>query len=136
MPSEQEWQTALQKLNKNLAPGSSNIQYTWIQAIKEPAETVLHKFAWLYFKIRRFPNSWSQSSLYPIPKHCEWGGDASNVRPIVLIECMRKTFTRILTNRLQKIIENHNILKGENFCSLIKESTMEPIKILTSAIEQ
>src|SRR2546421_6435292 len=52
-------------------------------------------------------------------------------RPITLIKTVRKIFTKIITNRMEKICRTHNILRGNN-CSVLKgTSTHDPITVLT-----
>src|SRR6185369_11658930 len=56
-------------------------------------------------------------------------------RPIMLIETARKIFTKVMTNRMEKICRVHDILKGNN-CSVLKgTSTHGPITILTQICE-
>ena len=70
-----------------------------------------------------------------IPKPKNWNKNIDITRPIVLIETARKLFTKILTNRLEIVCRQHNILRGNN-CSVLKEmSTHIPINILTNILE-
>src|SRR3990170_3349861 len=80
------------------------------------------------------PIQWKQGNVYPIPKPHEWQCDLSNTRPIVLLETARKITTKILTQRLSRIIEKYDILKGPNYAALPHESTFEPIRLLDNII--
>ena len=54
-------------------------------------------------------------------------------RPIILIECLRKCYIKLLTRRAGIIISKYNVLKGPNYTGLPGESTVAPI-ITTNAI--
>src|SRR4051795_8053341 len=57
-----------------------------------------------------------------------------NTRPICLIETARKLMTKIMTNRLAKILSVHKALKGNNYTSLPGGSCHIPIHVLESII--
>jgi hypothetical protein len=74
--------------------------------------------------------SWKTSNIYPIPKNKDWGAELINSRPIMLMETIRKCFTKIITNRISTICKEKNILRGSNFTGLSGENTLEPIQHL------
>ena len=74
--------------------------------------------------------------IYPIPKPGDWNLELNKMRPITLLECPRKLYIKILTNRLSKILSyNKNVLKDNNFAALPGKSTIEPIHILNNIME-
>ena len=76
--------------------------------------------------------------VYPIPKPGDWELNLSKIRPITLLEILRKILMKILTNRLSsKLIKNYNILKDHNYAEgLPEKSTHKPIHILKAIIEE
>ena len=57
------------------------------------------------------------------------------IRSIILIECMRKLVTKVISNRLNDICTTHNILWEPNYASLKNEFTDIPIHLLNDIIE-
>ena len=82
------------------------------------------------------PSNWNKGVIYSIPKPEDWNLELNKTRPITLLECPRKLYMKILTNRLSKILSyNKNVLKDNNFAALPGKSTIEPIHILNNIIE-
>ena len=64
-----------------------------------------------------------------------WDYNIANTRLIVLIECVRKLTTKIITTRLSHIFATHKILRGPNYAGLKGESTDIPIHTINNIIE-
>ena len=75
------------------------------------------------------------SQIYPIPKDLNWQYNLSNVKPIALLETLRKCTTKIFTKRLAQICCRKNILKEPNFAGLPGGSTEEPVHIINAIME-
>ena len=134
-PTVEEWTTAASKMNVKSAAGPSGVTYKLIQHVGTYAKQILCKIVGTSFQEGFFPDQWKQSIMYPIPKKEDWGGDCTNTRPIILLDCFRKVAMRILTDRIKTICESKNVLRGLNYCGLSKESTTEPIFILNALME-
>src|SRR6185437_6859416 len=59
----------------------------------------------------------------------------NQVRPISLIEPIKKCLTKIFTTRLDQIINQHHLLSDLNFAATKNSSTHIPIQILLNTIE-
>jgi ribonuclease HI len=81
------------------------------------------------------PSAWKQANVYPIPKPKEWHYQLTHTRPITLLECTRKCFYKIITNRLSSTMLTYSILKGNNFAGLPGKSCQEPIHIINAISE-
>ena len=81
------------------------------------------------------PKAWKKTNTILIPKPKNWHKNIDITRPIVLIETARKIFTKILTNRLERVCRQYDILKSNN-CSVLKETSIYvPINILTNILD-
>ena len=105
----QELKTALNKAH-DTAVGPDEIHYQMLKHLPEAAfDTLLQIFndVWLAGK---FPPSWHEATIIPIPKPGKDHTDPTNYRPIALTSCLCKTFERIVNDRLVWYLEtNHAI---------------------------
>src|SRR5581483_5923584 len=67
---------------------------------------------------KEIPKKWQHNLLYPIPKNSDWQHDLNQTRPIALLETVKKTFTKIINNRLVGILSRHQILSPLNWAGL------------------
>ena len=49
---------------------------------------------------QKIPRPINKGKIYTIPKRQEWAGDMNALRPITLLEAMRKQLTGIMTKKL------------------------------------
>src|SRR5437773_3089995 len=56
-------------------------------------------------------------------------------RPIVLLEALRKTVVRVMTQRRDLILVKYKGLEGPNFAGLSGDSTSSPIHIMNNLLE-
>ena len=129
-----EWIKTVQESATGSASGPSGISYEMLKHLHHNVHEMLLKLINATLKQEYIPIQWKQGNVYPIPKPHEWQCDLSNTRPIVLLETARKITTKILTQRLSRIIEKYDILKGPNYAALPHESTFEPIRLLDNII--
>lgn len=134
-PTYDEWLAVLRTLPNNKAAGPSGITNEMIAHLGDRLQRLLWKLICMCFTIGDIPNEWKIAHIYPIPKPMEWECDITKTRPITLLETARKGLVKIITNRLSRILANHNILKGGNFAGLPGRSTEPPIKIINMLLE-
>ena len=77
------------------------------------AKALLHSFFNLCFISGLNPTEWDFSNIKPIPKKDKDPRDPLNNRCITIICCIAKIYSRILNNRLQKYLEQNEILVAE-----------------------
>jgi ribonuclease HI/endonuclease/exonuclease/phosphatase family metal-dependent hydrolase len=135
-PSEIELDCVLKELPNSKAPGPSGITYEMIKNLGRRGKDILNKLFHICILKSNIPEGWKKSSIYPIPKKEGWEVRLHNTRPIVLMETIRKCFTKIITNRLSTACKDHQVLRGPNYAGLPGESTQEPIQLLNSICEE
>ena len=133
--SDQEWTETIANLPNQKAAGPSEICYEHIKYASPLAQNIFKSFINRCFQLQKTPTLWKSSNIFLIPKKPNWDFTLNQVRPISIIEPFKKTFTKIFTNRLDKIISSNNLLSNLNFAASKNSSTHTPIQILHNTIE-
>src|SRR6185369_1949283 len=121
--------TLVETLNNKAAEPSKLTYECWRKADAKVHTTLLEIFNRI-LEEEEMPPAWKRANIILIPKPKNWNKNVDITRPITLIETARKIFTKIMTNRMEKICRTHNVLRGNN-CSVLKDtSTHGPVTIL------
>jgi hypothetical protein len=130
-----EWNNTVKELNKESAAGLSGINYRIILQLPEELILFMVKFGNLTLQTGLVPMAWKTSVILPIPKPVNFEYNILNTRPIALLDCFRKTFTKVIMNRLSSVLKQCNVLQGYNCCGLPGECTSKPIHLVNNFIE-
>ncbi|CAB4429006.1 unnamed protein product [Rhizophagus irregularis] len=131
----EEWQRTLELVNTNSALGLLGIGYAIIKHISDKSSSIILKVINLSLKLGIVPDQWKQSLIHPIPKLQKFDYILANTRPIALLDNIRKSVTKLLTNRLSTILTNNKVLCGLNFCGLKGKDTAIPLRLMNDIIE-
>ena len=110
--TEEEWLTTIRTLKNGTAPGISGITYNLIKNASPAVQGHFRSFANFCIRLAIIPDEWKKAQIYPIPKSTNWNFDLGNTCPIALLETFRKCITKILSNRLSKVLVKYQILRG------------------------
>ena len=130
-----ELQNTINNSPINKAPGPSLIAN---EMIKKAGNTFLKILLLLFNKClltQTIPKNWKQSNIYPISKKPIFTKELNHTHPITLIEHTRKIYTKIITNRINTILNQYPILNNNNFVALPHSTTTTPIQILRHIFE-
>ncbi|GBC51438.2 reverse transcriptase family protein [Rhizophagus irregularis DAOM 181602=DAOM 197198] len=108
-----------------------SMQEEWFATLKECNDKSTPA---VIYRTATFPDEWVTSQIFPIPKPKDWQFRLNNTRPILLLECLRKLYVKIINKRLSLILVQHNILTGPNFAGLPGGSTNIPIHVINNII--
>jgi hypothetical protein len=119
-----EVKSIISHLKNSKAPGPDEIRPILLKNLPSSSNQHLQS---LYF-----PTAWK--TAYTIPKPGKSPNDPKSYRPISLLNITVKIFERILTNRLDLLLESHNLLPPEQFAFRAQRSTHNPIVELQTDI--
>ena len=125
-----ELKETIKNLPNGKATGPSKISY---EHLKHLPDSMIDQILILFNNIlvsNIIPDTWYKATIFPIPKPKPFEGNLSNTRPITLLDCVRKTFVKIINNRLNNYIFTNNLLEPNNRAGVSGSSTMEIINRL------
>ncbi|GES99708.1 RNA-directed DNA polymerase from mobile element jockey-like [Rhizophagus clarus] len=133
--SQEELTNVIKNLPNNKAAGPNGLTYEiWKKFPSNHYDLIVNLFNDI-MNSKTIPSRWQEALLYPIPKPEYWNCDLTKTRPIILLDTLRKIFTKILTQRLQHYLTNTTILQKTNQAGLHGSSTMEIIFKIQTIID-
>ena len=81
------------------------------------------------------PESWNMTLLRPLPKTEAGLYDISKTRPIALMEVILKLLERVVFSRINSVIDNNDMLRGEQYRGINGRQIQDPLKILAELIK-
>ncbi|GES83764.1 ribonuclease H-like domain-containing protein [Rhizophagus clarus] len=133
--SQEELAAIIKDLPNNKAAGPNGLIYEiWKKFPKNHYDLIINLFNDI-LKLETIPSRWQEALLYPIPKPEYWNCDLSKTRPIILLDTLRKIFTKVLTQRLQRYLTKTSVLQKTNQAGLQGSSTMEIIFKIQTIID-
>eukprot|EP01041_Mallomonas_annulata_P005593 gene5593-biopygen2689 len=115
-PTYTEFESAITNNSANTAPGVSNLTNneikSWPDQIKHTAYEALSEL-WATHTI---PDDWSWRYLRLQPKTPEPHLTATDLRPLTLINCLRKLWKKIILHRINQQWQTHHTLSTLQHC--------------------
>lgn len=128
-----ELKAAIAKIKKN-TPGPDNL---YPETLKHIPTNELSFILTTFNKLWQndvLPSKWKQSIIIPIPKPDKNNLELHNYRPISITSPLSKIFERMVTNRLQWILENNSLLSDNQYGFRKKKSIADVHTIFTNEI--
>lgn len=105
----------IKKLKNKKAPGIDGIPNVMIKKIPQIGIELLTYLINKTLELSYYPNIFKHAKLIPIPKPGKPTDLPINYRPISLLSSLNKLIEKVIKNRLDQHIEEHNILRNEQF---------------------
>src|SRR6185437_8605634 len=131
----QELKETIENSPNNKAPGPLAIPDEVIKHLPENALHFLLKILNACLQIEIVPDQWLNSNIWLIPKKDRYNYDLNYIRPIMLIDHVRKILTKIINNKLMTPIMHYEVLSPLNFAAFPGQSTSQPLSNLTHILE-
>ena len=107
-----EFQEAINKDRPATSPGMSGLTYDMLKLWSPTLVGLAHRHLVHLQVSGSVPDWWKYSWLVPIPKTEDPFTKASNLRPIILLEIMRKVWIGITIKKIQDCWEKHHVLQS------------------------
>ena len=111
--TEQEVINAIKLLKNNKACNTDMIINEFLKHSCDKLVTTYVKLFNIVFDTGILPDSWSEGIIVPIYKNKGDPKSPDNYRGITVLSCFSKLFTTVLNNRLNRYLEDFNILCEE-----------------------
>lgn len=92
------------------SPGPDRIHYQFLKHLPMPCLAILLDIFNGIWEDGKYPSSWSEALIIPIPKPGKDPSNDNSYRPIALTSCLCKIMERIINNRLVWFLESNNLL--------------------------
>ena len=129
--SEIDFAIKTQKNNKS--PGEDKVTNELLKSISEPLQRPLQIMFNNILEQRKTPNQWSRSTTTLLHKKGD-RDNLNNYRPISLMSNVYKIFSKIVLNRLSKVLDENQPREQAGFRKTY--STIDHIHVMTQLIEK
>jgi len=139
-PSLVEFEDAIKKAKTNSAAGISGCSYNQLK--RWPPELIqrVHYCLCRIWRSQGTPENWKDRWLVVIPKKQEEIPNINNLRPLILVEAIRKIWCKLLLHRILSVWGKYNVLHRYQHGFIRGRNTMTAstlfINSLEDAIEQ
>ena len=128
--------TEMKRFKPNKAPGPSGITIEMLKAMNDDnMERLLDTMNEVIIKGGKVPPSWNETILRPLPKTEAGLYDISKTRPIALMEVALKLMERVIFSRINKVVDDNNMLREEQYGGINARQMQDPIRILAELVE-
>uniref|UniRef100_A0A7I4YM96 Reverse transcriptase domain-containing protein n=1 Tax=Haemonchus contortus TaxID=6289 RepID=A0A7I4YM96_HAECO len=111
---DSEVANAIRSMKKGTAPGLDNIPADLLRSGSTALHTLLAEHFNHYIRLKRIPQQWKESKTVLLFKKGQ-REDISNYRPISLLSVVYKSFTKVLLNRVERILDNYQPVEQTGF---------------------
>lgn len=131
--NKQEIFEILNKAKTNKAPGVDRIPYEFLKNASQEFHTELANIFNIIFETGKIDEAFRDTIIFPIFKKGN-ANDTSNYRGISFMNCVAKVLMGILNSRIQKWVENYNVLNEYQAGFRPKYSTIDNVYNLASIV--
>ena len=133
-PTYAEFLTAIKKASPKSAPGPSGLSYFMLQKLTAETTEAIYSRMLELWNTGEFPLWMHKKLLYPLPK-ISGSNEISNIRPIVLIEVLRKLWFKVIIFKVNGALERSKILQENQYGFRAGRSCSDALVQLINAME-
>ena len=133
IPSIIEFRAVIEHAKNGTAPGLSGLTYTVIKLWPGVLVDFVFEQLSILWSTNSYPNHWSDKWIAPIPKTTD--PTLESLRPIALLEVLRKLWVAIIIHRIQSLFQTGGYLHPAQHGCLRGVGTDEAIMEITNILE-
>ena len=133
-PSEDEFLRTLDAASKKSAGGPSGCTYEMLKSLPHGTKRLLYRSCCDCWRERSLPQAWKTKLLFPLAKK-QGEHSIGNIRPIVLLEVVRKLWYKVIIRRVMSVLEAAGSLQPNQYGFRPGRSTADPILQFVNAME-
>lgn len=134
--SPAEVKEAIARCKSKKAPGPDGIGNAALKALPLKAVVSLTGIINATLRLRHFPAQWKCADVVVLPKPKANPTFPQNYRPISLLPCLGKVCERVVQTRLQRSVQDLNLIQDEQFGFRPKHSTVHQVLRLVEYITE
>ena len=134
MPTFEEFQAAIAATPAGKAPGPSGLTYNMIKGWPLEVQEWAYKCLCELWNSPTMGDWWSTKLLYPIPKDA--APTLSTLRPIMLLESLRKVWMRVIIRKISSSLERCGVLSSAQYGFRPHRNTGQAILQVINAMEE
>ena len=131
-----ELKHAIKTLKTYSSPGIDKVNNSLLKKLPDDFMEVILELFNQCLKKGEIPKNWKISKITMIPKKSDNKQDPLNYRPISLTSCICKFFEKIIRNRLQKFLEDRNLLANSQSGFRNFRRTSDNLFFLTQKVKE
>ena len=133
-PTLEEFQHVIRHSPRHTVGGMTGLNYDMTRSWSKDIVKAIHHALSTLFESRTIPEYWKWRWLVPIPKKVA-DPTLADLRPLTLIECLRKLWSGIFVNRCQTFWQADKTLNPSQNAYLRKKGTETATVIVANALE-
>ena len=137
-PTFEDFNACLAMKTKNTTGGISGITYNTVKQWPDNWRKITYDCMAGFWRHQSLAEEWKWRWLVPIPK--KGGTSLQDLRPIMLLEVLRKVWTTLIMSRITKVLYKHKVLTPTQHAYLPHKGTdsanLQVINTLETAFEE
>ena len=136
VPSLDEFRAAIASLPTNSASGPTGLTYNMMKRWPLSVIKEAHKALVAQWQEYHIPEWWRWKWLAPLPKTTDTLPALKDLRPLVLLEALRKVWTKIILARITSVWHTHNVIHESQHGSIYRRGTASASLQHINAVEE
>ena len=109
-PTMAEFESQIKRISRDSTPGPSGLTYNMIKAWPSEVVSAAHSALTEIWERKMIPESWKWRWIVAIPKKSDPHPLLADLRPITLVEALRKVWLAIINKKIQVVWTEYNLL--------------------------